>query len=120
MIVAVLQIAFVVILEVIARDDDWPGWRGGVRLGRVGIFRHEDHALAVGRPRIVGDPTCDAGDPDRLPAPTVEQPELGFLGALARGEEREIAIVRTPARVVLALLARRRLDRAGAVPARHP
>src|SRR4029079_4139996 len=54
------------------------------------------------------------------PAGAVHQPQLPALGALARGHERQVLVVRAPARLRLAVGGGGHLDLLLAGPARHP
>ena len=112
------QIAVDVALELPAVDDDRLGVglrlllrgrrAGGIgradEIGIVGIdvVDHQGEALAVRRPGELGDVGLVVGQPHRLAAGAVEQPDLHLL-ALARREEGEVAAVRAPARRALPL-----------------
>ena len=128
--VEALQIAFAVLLEVIAVEHD--GRRGlplpalhllGL-VGRILVALREDEFLAVRRPRVVAHAAVDLGQLLRLAAQAIQEPDLRallllVLGAPA-GEEREVAAVRAPAGRTLALGPRRQAHRLRAVPAHHP
>ena len=115
-----IEVAVVVVLEVVSVDDDRLGFRVR-RIGRVERRAHDQRdALAVRRPRVVVDAIFQLSDALRFTAATVEQPELRAFAAFARREERQVFPVRTPARRGLGVRRRRQLNALRAVPARHP
>src|SRR5206468_9564254 len=85
----------------------------------IGVAHDQDQPLAVGAPGVVVDPAFDLGHLLRLPARAVEEPELGRLVVVLAppgGEEREVAAVRAPAGLLLAVRARGEAHAARAVP----
>ncbi len=91
-----------------------------LRIAGIRLLDDQHEARAVGGPRILGDAALDVADLHGFTAGPVHQPELSALGALARRDERQVFVVRTPARLRLAVRRRGHLDFLGAVPARHP
>src|SRR5688572_1565745 len=118
------EIAGLVLLEVIAVDDDRR--RRLVLLALlflVRIFVGDDQRqpLAVGRPGVVDHVAVESGERARFAAGAIEQPDLFRLFIVAaRREKREILAVGTPPRRVLALFGASELQGALAVPAHHP
>src|SRR5687767_10564455 len=118
------EIAGLVFLEVIAIDDDRR--RRLVLLAfflpaRIFVGDDECQAPAIGRPHVLDDIAVETRERTGFAARAVEQPDLlRIFFAAASREEREIFAVRAPARSVLALFGARELQRALAVPARHP
>ncbi len=124
-VVAAPQEADPVLLEVEAVDDDRlrPPVLAPLPLRGLGIRVACDQgkSLPVGRPDEVGDAASEVGQPHRLAATPVEQPDLVrvVLVAPAR-EEGEGAVVGAPAGRVLALRARGEPQGLRPIPAGHP
>src|SRR5687768_2094000 len=124
MLALVAEVAGLVLFEVVAIDDDRR--RGLVLFAfllavRIFVRDYQRELLAVRRPRVIHDFAVEAGERARFAAGAIQQPDLfRLLVVAARREERKIFAVRAPARRVLAVLRLRELQRAPAVPVRHP
>ena len=125
MVVQLAQPAGLVLLELEAVEHDGLGRLGrGVarRLGvGVRIAGHQREPPAVGRPGQVAHAAGQVGDPLRLAAPAVEQPDLLHLSRIvAIRQVRDVAPVRAPARGVVRPRMPREPHLLRPVPARQP
>ena len=136
--IAVIEIAHAVALEVIAVDHD--GLGRFVRLVVIRIFftlavvlvlrilRHQHEPRAVFGPLEAGHATFELRQPLGFPTRAVQQPDLALRGRVlrragvvtaARGQESQILAVRAEPRAAFAAIALGQLDPRGAIPAHH-